>query len=396
MLTLAALLLLAAMALPNLVIAVELFAGLSPRPLPLPAGPMPTTAVLVPAHDEAVGIEAMLARVLPSLPAGGRLLVVADNCTDDTAARARRAGAEVVERHDPTRRGKGHALAHGRAALATNDPLPEVVIVLDADCAAEPGALERLARAAMASGRPVQGCYLLEPRAAASPMVQISGLAFLVKNLVRQAGLARIGAPVALTGSGMAFPWRLFVAAPLATDDIVEDLAIGVALARAGAAPRFDPAARIWSAPAAAAGTLGQRTRWEHGFAATARSVTLPLIAEGARRGRPGLAWLGLHVAVPPLALLLGIDGAMLGALALLRLAGSAPAPLVIGAGLVGMVATGVVAAWARHGRDQASAATLARAPLYLLWKIPIYLKLVRRAETRWVRTERNDGQPPP
>lgn len=390
MLTLIAALLLAGIAVPNLVIAVELAAGLAPRALAVPAGPLPRTAVLVPAHDEAAGIGAMLAGVLPLLAPGMRLLVVADNCTDATAAIARAAGAEVSERHDPTARGKGHALAHGRAVLAAGPGgPPEVAIVLDADCRPEPGALERLARAAAAAGRPVQGCYLLEPRPAAAPTVRISGFAFLVKNLVRQAGLARIGAPAVLTGSGMAFPWPLFAQAPLATDDIVEDLAIGVALARAGAAPRFDPAARIWSAPASASGTLSQRTRWEHGFAATARAVTLPLVAEGLRRGRPGLAWLGLHVAVPPLALLLGIDGVVLALLALLCALGAAALPLVLAVLLVAGVGAGVVAAWARHGRGQVSAAALARAPLYLLWKLPIYLRLVRRAETRWVRTDR-------
>lgn len=392
MLTFCAWLLLAVIAMPNLVIAVEIFAGLRPRALRLPGfDACPDSVVLVPAHDEAAGIATMIARVQPVLPPGGRLLVVADNCSDDTALRAREAGAEVVERHDPSARGKGHALAYGRAALAARPPA--AVIVLDADCVAEAGALERLARAAVASRRPVQARYLLEPRPGASPMVQISGFAFLVKNLVRQAGLARIGAPAVLTGSGMAFAWAQFVAAPLATDDIVEDLAIGIALARAGAAPLFDPAAHIWSAPAAAGGTLGQRTRWEHGFVATARAVTLPLLGEALRRGKPGLAWLALHVAVPPLALLLGVDGAVLAGLgALWSLAGAGSStlwPLIAGLVLVGAVGLGVVAAWVAHGRGQVSAAVLARAPLYLLWKLPIYLKLVRRAETEWVRTDR-------
>jgi cellulose synthase/poly-beta-1,6-N-acetylglucosamine synthase-like glycosyltransferase len=392
MLTVLAALLLLGIALPNLVIATELWAGLFPRVRALPGGPVPRTAVLVPAHDEAAGIADTLARVRPVLPAGARLLVVADNCTDDTAARARAAGAEVTERHDPAARGKGHALAHGRAVLAADAPevVPEVVVVLDADCVPEPGALERLARGAAASGRPVQASYLFEPRPAASPMVRISGFAFLTKNLVRQAGLARIGAPAALTGSGMAFPWGLFAAAPLATADIVEDLAIGVALARAGSAPRFDAGATIWTAPATAGATVAQRTRWEHGFVATARRVSGPLVAEGLRRGRPGLAWLGLHVAVPPLALLLGLDAAALGLIALLWALGASALPLALGLVLVGAVGLGVVAAWARHGRAQVSAGDLARAPLYLLWKLPIYLKLVRGgAETRWVRTER-------
>ena len=388
MLTLLASLLLAAIALPNIVIAVELIAGLRPRSLALSDGPLPETVVLVPAHNEAAGIVSMLTRVLPLLPASARLLVVADNCTDDTAACARAVGANVAERHDPEHRGKGHALAYGRDVLAGR--APAVVIVLDADCVPEPGALERLALGAAASGRPLQARYLFEPRPDASPMVQISGFAFLIKNLVRQAGLARIGAPAVLTGSGMAFPWAAFVVAPLATDDIVEDLAIGVALARAGAAPLFDAGATIWTAPATGGATIAQRTRWEHGFVATARRAALPLVGQGIRSGRPGLVWLGLHVAVPPLALLLGIDGAALLALALLWWLGSAATPLAIGLALVTIVGLGVVLAWSRYGRNQVSAGALVRAPLYLLWKLPIYLKLVRRKETRWVRTERS------
>ncbi|WP_375427129.1 glycosyltransferase family 2 protein [uncultured Sphingomonas sp.] len=388
MLTLAAWFSLLAIMVPNVVIAVELLAGIRPRALPRSEGASPDTVVLMPAHDEAAGIAAVLDRVLMLLPSGMRLLVVADNCSDDTAALVRAAGVDVTERHDPTRRGKGHALAHGRAHLA--DRPPAVVIVLDADCVPEPGALERLAWSAAATGRTVQATYLLEPRPSASPMIQISGFAFLVKNLVRQAGLARIGAPAVLTGSGMAFPWSYFAVAPLATDDIVEDLAIGIALARAGSPPRFDPAARIWTAPAGSGGTLGQRTRWEHGFARTARRVALPLVAEGLRRGRPGLAWLGLHVAVPPLALLLGIDGAALLASTIAWAFGASIVPLLIGLTLVGLVLLGVFVAWGRHGRDQVSGGALARAPIYLLWKLPIYLKLVRRAETRWVRTDRS------
>lgn len=387
MLTVAAALLLLGVAIPNAVIATELFAGLRPRALPLPDGPPPETVVLVPAHDEAAGIGAVLARLTERLPPRARVLVVADNCSDDTAAIARAAGAEVTERRDPARRGKGYALAHGRARLAAHPP--EVVIVLDADCAAEPGALERLARGAAATGRPVQASYLIEPCPTGSPMLRISGFAFLVKNLVRQAGLVRIGAPAVLTGSGMAFPWAAFADAPLDTGDIVEDLAIGVALARAGLGPRFDAAARVWTPPAGAGGTLGQRTRWEHGFVATARRVAAPLVAEGLRRGRPGLAWLGLHLAVPPLALLLGIDAAALFLLACAWALGAAAWPLAAGMALIGLVALGVVLAWFRHGREQVGPGALLRAPLYLLWKLPIYLKLFRRPETRWVRTDR-------
>src|SRR6184192_3280942 len=57
-------------------------------------------AVLIPAHDEAMVIGATLRTLMPTVPPGGRVLVVADNCSDSTASIARECGADVLERHD--------------------------------------------------------------------------------------------------------------------------------------------------------------------------------------------------------------------------------------------------------------------------------------------------------
>src|SRR6476469_6442466 len=104
---------------PLAVLTVECLAALLPgrRTEHTPADARSPCVVLVPAHDEENGLPATLAGLLPLLRPGDRLLVVADNCTDRTAAAARAAGAEVVERHDPDRRGKGYALAAGVDAL---------------------------------------------------------------------------------------------------------------------------------------------------------------------------------------------------------------------------------------------------------------------------------------
>jgi cellulose synthase/poly-beta-1,6-N-acetylglucosamine synthase-like glycosyltransferase len=384
-------LILAPLLLATAIFVIEAGLGLPRRARrPLPDGPMPDTVVLIPAHDEAKGIARVLGAIGAALPENARLLVVADNCSDDTAARARAAGAEVVERHDPARRGKGFALAFGREHLRAAPPA--CVIVIDADCVPEGDTIARLARAAIADNAPIQSAYLIAPKQAASPMVQISGFAFLVKNLVRQAGLRQIGAPAVLTGSGMAFPWALFADVPLASDNIVEDLALGIDLARAGHPPCFEAGAFIWSEPSSGGGTLTQRTRWENGFLATARGHALPLIGEGLATRRWGLLWLGLHLLVPPLALLVMLDLVAAGALALLALAGGNAVPFAIALGLLVVVCIVVGLAWGLHGRAQIGAATLLRVPLYLLWKIPIYLRLVRGGETRWVRTER-DGE---
>src|SRR5262249_19708539 len=115
---------------------------------------------LIPAHNEEAGIGKTLASLLPQLRTGDVLLVVADNCSDGTAAAARTAGATVIERHDTERRGKGFALDHGVRHLAA-DP-PEVVVIVDADCLVEAGSLNRLVGAVASTGRPVQAEYVLD------------------------------------------------------------------------------------------------------------------------------------------------------------------------------------------------------------------------------------------
>jgi cellulose synthase/poly-beta-1,6-N-acetylglucosamine synthase-like glycosyltransferase len=57
----------------------------------------PRITVLVPAHDEGDRIDATLAGLRRQTLPPSRVVVVADNCSDDTAARARAAGAEVLE-----------------------------------------------------------------------------------------------------------------------------------------------------------------------------------------------------------------------------------------------------------------------------------------------------------
>lgn len=80
-------------------------------------------SVIVPAHDEAGWIGACLAAVAASDGAGGEVIVVANGCTDDTAARAR-----------------GHEAALAKAGFA--------LTVLETPALGKPGALNAGDRAA--------------------------------------------------------------------------------------------------------------------------------------------------------------------------------------------------------------------------------------------------------
>lgn len=349
-----------------------------------------SAAILMPAHNEESGISRTLSRMVPLLDDRIHLIVIADNCTDQTALRARENGVTVIERNDQSQRGKGHALAFGRDWLRS-DP-PDCVVILDADCGMSGEHLRLLIETSARTLRPVQSCYLLRTRPGDRPMTQISNFAVLIKNRVRQRGATSLGAPAILGGTGMAFPWALIAEAPLATSHLVEDLVLGIDFARKGQGPLYLEAAETWSDAASQQDTLTQRTRWEHGYVQTALRHGLPVFLGGVARLRPGLAWFGLSLLVPPLALLMSLSLLALVGTSALALLGADPCPALLLASLIGSVALLLAAAWLRDGRQMVSAATLARIPLYLAWKIPVYLRLVRKRETEWVRTKR-DGE---
>jgi hypothetical protein len=57
---------------------------------------------------------------------------------------------------------------------------------------------------------------------------------------------------------------------------------------------------------------------------------------------------------------------------------------------LLGAAGAAVLIAWAREGRRFVSLPVLARVPLYVLWKVPLYLGLARRGTPKeWLRTGR-------
>lgn len=371
-----------------LLLAEVLLARRPAAPLTVPQGRRPRIAVLVPAHDESAGLLPTLAQAQAQLAPGDRLLVVADNCSDDTAAQARAFGAEVSERFDAQRRGKGYALDHGVRALE-GDP-PEVLVVLDADCAIEPGCIDRLARLSHASGRPVQANYLM--RAAHDGLkARVAAFAMRVKNVVRPRGLQRLGVPCGLTGTGMAFPWSVAQRAPFASGHLAEDMQLGVRLAQLGAGPLFCEDARVTSVFAASReGAKSQRTRWEHGHLALLLSDGPGLLLGALARGRLRLALQVLDMLVPPLALLLMLELAMLALAALAWALAGWLAPLMVAAAALAMLATAVALARARFAADIVSGADLLAVPGYVLAKLPLYLGFLVRRQKAWVRTRRD------
>jgi cellulose synthase/poly-beta-1,6-N-acetylglucosamine synthase-like glycosyltransferase len=347
-----------------------------------------SVAVLMPAHNESLLIASTIRSIVPQLLERDRLLVVADNCSDDTAAIAAAEGAEVVVRTDPEHRGKGYALAagvdHFRAAP------PDVVLIVDADIQVSDGTVERLVRACGASGRPVQALYLMRAAPDAPAPMRLAEFAWLVKNQVRPEGLKRLGLPCQLTGSGMAFPWSVLCKANLATGHIVEDLKLGLELARNGSAPILCRDALITSEfPNSSTGVKTQRTRWEHGHLSVMTRDAPGLLLQALKARNWELLALTADLCVPPTALLVLLGGLSWVCGILLFLGTGFIGALAAASVAVALIAASVLGAWLLYARRLLPLSDLMRCGIYALRKVPLYARFLVAAQTDWVRSRR-------
>jgi cellulose synthase/poly-beta-1,6-N-acetylglucosamine synthase-like glycosyltransferase len=358
------------------------------RPISAP-GPF-RLAVLVPAHNEALVIGRTLESLSSQLSENDRLIVIADNCTDETGRIAEDAGAEVFYRVDQTLRGKGYALDFAIRRLA-DDP-PDAVIFVDADCVAGPGSLRAIAGSCLSHQRPVQARYDLD-HGSAQPAnyLKVASFAWAVKNYVRPLGLNRLSLPCQLMGTGMAFPWGVISGTNLNSGNIVEDMELGLELAAARKAPVFFPAAIVSSDfPLSREGQQTQRTRWETGHLRMIWSRIPQLMRKGVLRGNWDLVVLAADAAVPPLTFLsINIGAALLTASILVAFGGSI-LPLCITLVAAGALVSSVILAARKLRMNAISFSSLRLIGGYAASKFAIYAGAMTGKPIEWVRSKRD------
>jgi len=376
---------------PIFVLLVQVLLAYVPKSRPtILDNPACSVAVLIPAHNESAGLKSTIDSILPHLKEKDRLIVIADNCSDETANVALKAGAEVIERFDEVNRGKGFALDFGVRFLANNPP--DTVVIIDADCVVAQGQLRVLASYSYQLGKPVQALYLMLTTMQAGIKSKIAQFAWLVKNKVRPLGFDRIGLPCPLMGSGMAFPWRLISSATLATGNIVEDLKLGIDLSKAGFAPIFFPLVLVTSYfPENAEAQATQRQRWEHGHLTMILVEAPKLLLHGLCRLDFKLVTMALDLIVPPIALLV---------MMMLGLAITAFVAYLIGlVNLVTLLFVGllfcvfgltIMFAWWGWARAVIPFTGFLMAPIYVLGKLPNYLLFLVKRQKKWIRTSRD------
>ena len=362
------------------------------RPLP-PSEQGPSTLrfdIVVPAHDEEAGIEATVAslRALDYPEDRRRILVVADNCRDATAARAEAAGATVLVRDDPDHRGKGYALAHAFAEIERTS-LADAVVVVDADSDVSPNLLRAFARRFEAGAGAVQASYGVR-NPGASWRTRLLVIALALFHVLRSLGRERLGLSAGLRGNGMGFSREALRAVPHTSHSIVEDVEHGLALGLAGHRVWFVPEAEIRGDMASREGaSRSQRRRWEQGRRALAFTRGPGLLSLGLRRRDPILLDLAMDLLVPPLATLalFALTGTLASAL---RLALGGPAwPAIPWIASSVSLLVYVLRGWALSGAGARGLVDLfVFAPAYVAWKLVLALRKDARPR-EWVRTDR-------
>jgi cellulose synthase/poly-beta-1,6-N-acetylglucosamine synthase-like glycosyltransferase len=353
--------------------------------------PRPLVAVVVPAHNESASIANTIGTINPQLTEQDRLVVVADNCSDDTAAVASLAGAEVIERRDDERIGKGYALDYGIQFIRRTGA-PDVVIFVDADCELAPGSVDELAEMSFVHRRPVQSTNLVRASATSGKSARIAQFAFKLNSYVRPLGARRLGLPCRLTGTGMAFPWSIISSVDLASGHIAEDEKLCANLAIAGYECLFCPGAKVTSMfPESVQESRLQRMRWEHGHLGIIRAYVPRLFWNACRKKRLFLVALALDLSVPPLALLTLMIVVLIGGATLLTLGGFPSWVVFLTASTFGAFGLAIGLAWYRHGRDILSVRELLSAPEYALSKVPMYWRFIVDRHVVWDKSERDE-----
>ena len=347
-------------------------------------------AFVIPARNEAPRIAALIESIgAVDYPQNlVRALVVADNCSDDTAAIARAAGADVVERADRRLVGKGHALAFGLAHLSA--PYDAVVFV-DGDCTVNAGCLSAIAGKLDGGADAVQAYYVMAPERDARAAA-VRSLALTLVHYVRPLAKERLHASAGLKGSGMCFTRKLIEDLGWSATGLAEDVEQHVRLLHTGHRVAFAREAIVTgAAPDTLADAGAQHRRWEAGRASAARRHGVRLLLEGLRTRSIARADAGVELLLPPLSVVVAGVLAVAALGAVMRWPWLVAASAVSVASLAGYVISGL---WLQRLGARGTAQALLSMPRYALWKLRLYGSAVARPPAEWEPTRGGEDGP--
>jgi 1,2-diacylglycerol 3-beta-glucosyltransferase len=358
-----------------------------------PPSPRPTSLrmrfdIVVPAHDEAAEIAGTVESLLAVDYPGDffRVLVIADNCRDQTAERAAEAGARVIIRDDPELRGKGYALALAfERSLA--DDFADVVVVVDADTIVTRNLLSAFAARFEAGAAAVQADYGVR-NPMSSWRTRMMTIALAAFHGVRSLARERLRLSCGLRGNGMGFSSAVLRAQPHNAFSVVEDLEYGIQLGLAGYRVEYVHEARVLGQMVSTEqASRSQRRRWEGGRRTLVGQYGIALLRQAWKKRSLLLLDLALDLLMPPVGELAALVAVGL-VLSLVLTPFGGISMWIWGASAFGLLVYGL-RAWALSGVGARGLLDLLWAPAYVVWKLTLRLRDRGQKPKEWIRTTR-------
>ncbi|MGM0506330.1 MAG: glycosyltransferase family 2 protein [Bacteroidota bacterium] len=355
-----------------------------------------TFAIIVPAHNEAK----IIAKTIYSLwgvvypKKLYDLYVIADNCTDDTAGIARGLGVTVLERTNRKETGKGYALRWGFDQILQYKREYDAFIIIDADSLVSGNYLEVMNHYLETGSRVIQSSDLVLPQEN-NWSIEATRIGFLLYNYVKPLGRKVLKLNMGLRGNGMCFETGVLKAYPWKAWSLTEDLEFGLILILNGIHIDFAPEATVWAQmPMESANAESQRSRWEIGRHQVIRQYTSTFLSASIKKRSFAFFDVFIDLITPPFVNMMILISAILLPVSILSLTGliSWTHLLLWGVLLllgISYLFLGLYIAKA----DKVLYKSLLHLPVYVVWKLKVYLHAFRTGkETKWIRTER-DGK---
>jgi len=271
--------------------------------------PKKSFALIVAAHNEEKVIQDII-HSLKRLDYPKELydiFIIADNCTDKTAAKGRAAGAIVHERSSKTKRGKGFALEWMFDKIFKMDKKYDAVVIFDADNLASRNFLREMNKKLLEGFKVVQG-YLDSKNPHDTWITGAYSVAFWTSNRMFQLSRRNLGLSNQLGGTGCCIDTEILKELGWGATCLTEDLEFTCKLVLNGKKVGWAHDAVVYDEkPLTLAQSWWQRKRWMQGYADVAERYFFKLVKKAIKELNFSALDCALYSVQPIITVLLGV-----------------------------------------------------------------------------------------
>jgi cellulose synthase/poly-beta-1,6-N-acetylglucosamine synthase-like glycosyltransferase len=346
--------------------------------------------VLIPAHDEARVVQTAIRCVREADYPGEfvYVVVIADHCSDETASRAREAGAHVLERNEGARSGKGAALSWFGGSLSSMPP-HDAVAVLDADTRVAPHFFramdaqlsrgESVVQGQHAIGNPCDGLYSA-----------LSWALLKIDNRFQNLGRTNLGLSAKHMGDSICLRADVFRQCGW-DDSLTEDYEMRLRLLLGGIRIAYEPRAiGFGEAPRSWKTASTQRRRWLRGTRDAGGRFARRLLLQGLARRDGPLIDAALQVYLPSYSTLTLLSVSALGAQFWVDQhmpTASSAKLLTAWASVAALLFLYPLAGLALERAPLSAFRAILLGPFFVLWRSGLALAALARRDARWIST---------